>query len=170
MSEKNSLTVAASVVPYNSPECRECNYWNNPVRGPEQFVSFRWVYDVEEAKRIVKDGRTVFDCPAEKLGLFVAVGEHEGDLLRHYVSKQHALHVPMDEPVIMAYSPPIGEGPRFLMPIDGSHRIARAVLDGTAMMKAFVLSVEETDRILTCRGRKLPFQPPTKKARKKRSK
>ena len=85
---------------------------------------------------------------------------------RTSVSEIHIDHVPdsKDDPIIFAYSLRREGEKRTLVPIDGNHRIARAIKYSQPIVYAVVLSEEETDSILT------DNRTPPPKARKTRKK
>jgi len=126
------------------------------------------VYDVDKAREIVKDGRTVHELDTNAVAQWVSYtgNPRTFNLLATAVCEEHIDHVPdsKKDPVIFAYSlTPREEGKkRGLMPIDGNHRIARAVKHGQPTVYAVVLSEEETDRILT------DNRPPARKIRKRK--
>ena len=110
------------------------------------------VYDVDKAREIVKDGREIHEVPTIDVAEWVSYNLY-GKLFfgRNYVSETHIDHVldSSEDPVIFAYSLPREGEKRALMPIDGNHRIARAIKYSQPLVYAVVLSEEETDSILT---------------------
>jgi hypothetical protein len=155
MSKKNKLvTPEAAIVPHEN--CEQCNYWNNPERQGEEFhyAAGFIVYDVEKARGILA-GRTPEEVETSRLAGFVAYPKLQGtiEICKHYVNESHIDHVNPDEPIILACVPRPREGDedqsRPLLPIDGSHRIARAIKDGKELVKVVCLSEEESDEIIT---------------------
>lgn len=124
------------------------------------------VYDVDKAREMVKDGREIHEVPTINVAEWVSYNL-EGKCLvgRTSVSETHIDHVPdsQDDPVIFAYSLRREGEKRTLMPIDGNHRIARAIKYNQQFVYAVVLSEEETDSILT------DNRMPPRKARKKKT-
>src|SRR5574343_2430 len=104
--------------------CEQCAYWNCADRHPEQF-SVCWgkaVYHIDEAKKIVRDGREAYDCSIDKLKVFVNVNPGTIDLSKVSLDSYHMRHVPMDDPIILAYELKSREKthhPRQLIVIDG---------------------------------------------------
>ena len=111
------------------------------------------VYDVDKAREITKDGRKVYEVETSNVAGWVS---YTGDpktfnLLAARVCEQHIDHVPdsKEDPIIFAYSLRREGEERSLMPIDGHHRIARAIKYKQFFVYAFALSEDETDSILT---------------------
>lgn len=148
--------------------CTLCAFWEKPEgeRGSEEFVYCFGIakYDVEGAKKIITDSpRDVWEVPTAKLAGFVDYPEGSSSWGTH-VNAEHVGHVNMDVPIILAYTikpRDKDDAPRKLMPIDGSHRIARAVRDNIPIMKCHTLTEEETDKILI--DRRPPKRRPPKK-------
>lgn len=112
-------------------DCIRCDQgpWNTYRLGP-------WRFDLEEARRIVDDGRPTSP---------VAVDRGVPFGIRYY--EEHLPHVDMTDPVLVAF-------PRFEdgsvpgpMIIDGWHRIARAHQEGIETLEAYSLTPDETDQI-----------------------
>jgi hypothetical protein len=124
---------------------------------------------VDAARAMVKDGREVHEVPTTQLQEFIDYPQKPGvmQILKTHVDEQHVDHVDLNEPVILAFNPPDREDKttkRCYMPIDGNHRIAKAVKTGAATVKCVILSEEETDKILKDHSPRRPKKP---KARKK---
>ena len=121
-------------------------------------------YDVDKARQMVKDGREVHEVPTVNVAEWVSYNL-EGKLFfgRNHVHENHIDHVSdsLEDPVIFAYSFRYEEGQkRNLMPIDGNHRIAKAIKYKQPVVYAVILNEEETDSILT------DNRPPRRKTRK----
>jgi hypothetical protein len=167
---RKSKPAALTITPHEG--CDKCSWWVAKAAGerpPETFVyCFVYEYDVDKAREMTK-GREVHDVPTSQLAVFVDYPREEGkiNILRTYIDDKHIDHVDMNEPVILAFNPPDRDDPtakRAYMPIDGSHRIARAIKEGAATIKCVVLSEEETDKILKDHS---PRRPKKAKPRKK---
>lgn len=127
--------------------------------GPLEEV-FSWghglaVYDVDRAREMVRDGRKVWEVDTNTVAGWVS---YTGDtvkfnVLANAVRPEHIDHVTdsVNDPVIFAYAPkPREEGQkRAILPIDGNHRIARAIKYHQPVVYAVALTEEETDSILT---------------------
>lgn len=133
----------------------------------ERFSLGMAVYDVDKAREIVKDGRDIHEVPTTDVANWVSYNL-EGKMFfgRILVSETHIDHVPdsKDDPIIFAYSLRREGEKRNLVPIDGNHRIARAIKYSQPLVYAVVLSEEETDSILTDNR-----TPPRKVRKKKRT-
>lgn len=133
----------------------------------EAFRGGMAVYDVDKARDMVKDGREVHEVPTINVATWVSYNL-EGKMFfgRTLVCEGHIDHVPdsIDDPVIFAYSLRREGEKRTLVPIDGNHRIARAIKYSQPLVHAVVLSEEETDSILT------DHRMPPRKVRKTRKK
>ncbi len=125
------------------------------------------VYDVDKAREMAKDGRDIHEVPTIDIAGWVSYNL-EGKMFfgRTSVSEAHIDHVPdsKDDPIIFAHSLRREGEKRTLVPIDGNHRIARAIKYSQPFVYAVVLSEEETDSILT------DHRTPPPKARKTRKK
>lgn len=139
--------------------CEQCEWWKKPAkdRGPEVF-EFCWglaLYNIDKARRIMKrSGRAAVDGAVSNLAPHVAYPKTDTiDIVKIYVNDEHVDHVSLDEPVILAYDfkprPGDEKTTRSLIIIDGAHRIAKAVKLGLPSLKCFVLTEEETDKVLT---------------------
>jgi len=154
--------------------CEQCAWWakDPKVRGHEYFSS-GWglaVYDIDKAKEITKDGRPVYDCPVEKLKQFVdypPAADGSFSIMTYHLNLDHIDHVNMDEPIILAYGLKARsdekDQKRYLLLIDGTHRVAKAIKEGHAKVKTFILSEEETDQILA------DNRPPERQTKKKKA-
>lgn len=135
--------------------------------------SFRWfngvaVYDIDKARQIVADGREVFECDTHKLAGFVSYTGVPGtfNVLTTAIAEEHIDHVSdsKDDPIIIAsFLKPRADEPqvRSKMPIDGHHRIAKAIKYKQPLVYVVMLSEDETDQILT------DNRPPLRKKRRK---
>lgn len=135
----------------NDPNCEQCHWWKESPEG-EIFKYLFGVYDIDKAKKIVSDGREAYDAPISQLAQFIS-DPRTPKIITPFtvgVNIEHAKHVPMDKPIILAYSlaPRSKSHKRTMMPIDGHHRIARAILEGRKTLQVFLLTMEETDSIL----------------------
>lgn len=95
-------------------------------------------WDVFQARQLVTDGRKPNDWPLSYFSDWIHA---------IYVDIDHAIHMNRDEPIILAqYHDAKVEnlGGRYV-PIDGNHRIARAILEGETSIKAYCLSKQESD-------------------------
>lgn len=124
-------------------------------------------YNIDKAREMVKDGREIHEVPTINVADWVSYNL-EGKMFfgRILVSENHIDHVPdsKDDPVIFAHSLRREGEKRTLIPIDGNHRIARAIKYSHPVVHAVVLSEEETDSILT------DNRLPPRKVRKTRKK
>jgi hypothetical protein len=154
--------------------CDKCQWWLKPRkdRGGEYF-SHCWgliQYDVDAARLMGKDNREIHEVPIEKLAVFVDYPKKEGtiEILKISVDEKHVDHVNLDEPVILAFGMKArSDEPnkkRHLHPIDGTHRIAKAIKLGHKTVKCIILSEDETDMVMK------DYRPPEKKKAKSRKK
>ena len=158
MATKDSTSRNSSskgVVPHD--DCPLCNWWNAPKRsrGTEEFVYFAHYYVVDKAVRIIRKApRELFDVEVDQLAGFVNYPAQPAiDILntvRACIDERHVDHV-NDDPIILAHVPRDRNDPskpRPVLPIDGHHRIAKAIKNGIATLKAYVLTEAETDKIV----------------------
>lgn len=156
------------------PDCEICKaILAHQQDGKPLNERFEWlcgmvVYDVDAARKIVKDGREVYEVQTEKLAGFVSYTgiPNTFNALASYVNENHIDHVPdsKDDPVILAYShkPRTGDDwKRHYQPIDGSHRISRAIKYKHPVIYVVCLTEEETDGLLTDR------RPPQRRRKSK---
>ena len=118
----------------NCPHC---------VSGAETYGYLKraWVFDVDEARKIVSDGRQ----PAE-----LETGDVEYLVNDSRIHEQHIDHVNTKYPGILAHlSGPGSNGAieHGHVLIDGNHRAARCLRDNIPF-SAYLLSEEESERIL----------------------
>lgn len=151
----------------NCPNCKpmlESQSDGKPLN--ETFNFGMAVYDVDKAREMVKDRRDIHEVPTTDVANWVSYNL-EGKMFfgRILVCEGHIDHVPdsKDDPIIFAYSLRREGEKRTLVPIDGNHRIARAIKYSQPLVYAVVLSEEETDGILT------DNRTPPPKARKKKT-
>jgi len=122
-------------------------------------------YDITKAEKFVK-AEDIGEIPIEKLSPLVDYPRNPqdimGDMTKVPVCIEHLDHIDMTKPIILAYRPKdFEEGKRKILVVDGHHRIARAIRDGLKSLQAYLLSEEETDKILT------DNRPKKRKRRKK---
>lgn len=123
-----------SAIPETCPHC---------VSGEETYGYLKraWVYDVDEARKIVSDGREPVEMDAADVAYCV-------DNSR--IHEQHIDHVDVRWPGILAHlwgpgrDGSIQEGHLL---IDGNHRAARCLRDQVPF-RAYVLTEMESERIL----------------------
>lgn len=127
------------------------------------------VYDIDKAREFVKDGRQVHEFPTEQLDGFVDYSDDPTRFkaLTTCTNWDHIDHVSdsKDDPIIVALSlkpRTKDESKRFHLPIDGHHRIAKAIKHKQPIVYGVVLTEEETDQILT------DNRGPAKRTRKKK--
>lgn len=156
------------------PDCPHCKPILEHRSGEPLEEIFSWghgmvVYDVDKAREIVKDGRQVHEVETSLVAQWVSYTGVPGtfNVLATGVNEDHIDHVldSKEDPIIFAYSIRWKEEQkRALIPIDGNHRIAKAIKYSQPFVYAVMLSEEETDGILT------DNRPPPPKARKTRKK
>jgi hypothetical protein len=121
-------------------ECRRCAYKD----GDETFQLLHLEWDIEEAKRLVEAK------PHEVRPLRIA--DLDGLLRWIAVDREHATHVPTDQPVIVAIVPKMAaDGGDAIIPIDGWHRIARAGMEGRETVPAVMLTRAESIKVMVDR-------------------
>jgi hypothetical protein len=111
--------------------CRKCQL--SRLGGREVYSLEGYSWDVSLARRLVADGRSSYMVPDGVLVRLLAV---------NCTYPEHLTHVDLGAPGVIA---------RFaghLLLLDGSHRARRSREEGKAF-KAYILSVEESDRCLT---------------------
>jgi hypothetical protein len=133
-------------------DCPHC------VGGEETYGYLKraWVYDVDQARRIVSDGREAVEIDTDDVDYFV-------DNSR--IHEQHLDHVNPIYPGILAHL--WGQGPDGTMQhghllIDGNHRAARCLRDKLTF-KVYVLTEDESEQILLrgmCRDGQLRDKAP----------
>jgi hypothetical protein len=113
------------------------------VNGTETYGYLKraWVYDVDEARRIVSDGRQPTELETSDVAYLVNDSR---------IHEQHIDHVNTKYPGIIAHL--WGPGSDGTMEhghllIDGNHRAARCLRDHIPF-RAYVLTEEESERIL----------------------
>lgn len=118
----------------NCPHC---------VGGPETYGYLKqaWVYDVDEARKIVSDGRQPSELETSDVTYLVNDSR---------IYEQHLDHVNTKYPGILAHL--WGPGSTGAIEhghvlIDGNHRAARCLRDNVPF-RAYLLSEDESERIL----------------------
>lgn len=154
--------------PVGSTQCEKCKWWQTPEkdRGYEEFVYWLCIYDINKARRMLKDTtREVHELPTEQLAAYVNYpASMMIDLVKATIDENHIDHVD-DTPIILAWTPkPRGDDnpKRLALPIDGHHRIAKAIKHNQPTVKCYLLTEEETDSIITDR------RPPLRKTKAKK--
>lgn len=112
--------------------------WDTETEEFFQFVCRAW--DVREAKKLIasKKARPIHTIPVADLkGL---VGEPDKLSLAIRVDWEAAKTADVTIPIILAQD-------AACIPIDGYHRIARAILDGLTELPAVVLTKAETKKV-----------------------
>jgi len=139
----------------NCPICKPMLEHLSDGEPLEEF--FSWgnglaVYDIDKAREMTKDGRAVHEIETSRVAQWVSYTGVPGtfNILATSVHEQHIDHVPdsKDDPIIFAHSLRHEGQKRGFMPIDGNHRIAKAIKYKQPFVYAVALSEEETDRIL----------------------
>lgn len=137
-------------------DCVRCTSVTDPLSAGEpvgeKFTFFGMgTFNIDKARQLVADGRPVREVPTAKLAEFTSYTGIPGKerILAAHVDEEHIDHVPdsKDDPVILAWSPKIRNKPRLCLPIDGHHRIARAVKHNQPTVYVVVLTEKETDKI-----------------------
>ncbi len=126
------------------------------VKDEEVFVYFAHHYNINKALRIIrKTSHELYDVEVSKLAGFVDYPPEPMidilNTLKAAISEEHIDHV-NDDPIILAHVPKDPKDktkPRPVFPIDGHHRIAKAIKNGVETLKCYVLNEAETDKILT---------------------
>lgn len=143
--------------------CKKCQSIINSVKNNKPFEEcFTWLgivsYDIDKAKKIISDERPVFQLSTNDLQGFQSYTGVPGrfNAMSTDVDENHIDHVSdsIDDPIILAYSlKPFptrkNKSKRFRMPVDGHHRIAKAVKYNQPFVYGFLLSEEESDSIIT---------------------
>ena len=96
------------------------------------FGRYRW--DIDAALAIVADGRPSFAVPVDQLARVLG-------LMR--IDREHVETTDVSRPILLAPLP----GTTSVLPIDGWHRIARAVQLDLAELQAYVLTEAESDAV-----------------------
>ena len=153
-------------------KCPHCEWWKREDR-PHETFRFGWgafEWDVDKAKEIVA-GRepqetdianvaNAVDYPVEK----TEDGVEHWRIDRVHVLEEHVDHVDPDEPIILGWYPAEMETKGNVV-LDGHHRIARNIKDGTGRIFYHLLTQEESDSICTSH---LPPKPKRRKRHAKR--
>ena len=154
------------------PNCLTCQailksqQENSPLKEHFGWIRNLAVYDIDKARQFVKQpGRIVYDMATEQLAPFQSYTGIAGTfrVLTTSVDERHIDHVPdsKDDPIIVGQTlKPRNseESPRANMPIDGHHRIAKAVKHNHPLVYFYFLTEEETDQILTDNRDPLPIK------------
>lgn len=128
----------------------------------EMFDFMDVSYDINAAKRLLKEkqaaGKLEIEMtPLAPLAEFVPIpGKFQA--FKNFVNwskiEETPDHFDLSIPVILAYTPGSlkrGAKHKVVMPVDGNHRIAKAVLDGATEIPVVVLSPKETKQIIIYR-------------------
>lgn len=105
------------------------------------YMNGHYVFDVDKAREIVKDGRETFELDPADVRFSVETSE---------IDERHLPHVNMSIPGIMGHVwLPVADGEVWHghVLIDGNHRAARALKEGIPF-EIFVLSEEESRSVL----------------------
>ena len=150
------------------PNCQICKAVldsqkdGQPLNEKYNYFGSMAIYDIDAAKKIVADGRYCFHCETERLANFVSYTGEENKIraLATFVCGTHIDHVSdsEDDPIILGWGlkPRKGETySRGQMPIDGHHRIARAIKYKQPFVYLYVLSQEENDSIIDRKSTRL---------------
>jgi hypothetical protein len=122
-------------------ECKRCRQ-----RGPEtyRYIGKLFVYDVDAAWRLVKDGREPVELERESVEWSV----HTSD-----IDDEHVGHVDASIPGLIAHLQMLsedGEPVKAHRLIDGHHRAARCLREERPFF-AYLLTEEESEQILLSR-------------------
>lgn len=141
------------------PACPECAHWGNKKRRAETF-ELGWgaiIFNIDRAKRLIGELGLVpqsIDVASLRSCVTWPKPPDVNDAGRRVIRLQwarinydHVPHVDATIPIILATFELDGTGPR-LAPIDGHHRIARAMRDGLDTLPAFILDEQATRRIM----------------------
>jgi hypothetical protein len=99
----------------------------------EGFSFGAWSWSITAARRII-GARAIQPIPITQYGPLIALGAIE-------ISRTYAARVSLDEPLIAIHTP------GGVFPIDGWHRIARALTEGIRQLPARILSEAEAASI-----------------------
>lgn len=115
--------------------------WDTDMDETFQLVSRSW--DVREAKKIIasKRARKVYPIPVASLKALVGTPDTLSLCVR--VDWEVAKIVDVSVPLILVQDQDLDT----CVPIDGYHRIARAVLDGLTELPAVVLTKAESKKV-----------------------
>lgn len=132
--------------------CRVCK-----LHGSEtfNFLKRSFVFDVDKARKITQDGRRPVEVDRDDV-------LHAVDTARIYI--EHVPHVRLEHPGIIARMRVTGADGSTMegdLLIDGHHRAAKCLQTGVPY-RAYLLTVEETDRVL----KKRPDRSSSKKSAK----
>ena len=142
------------------PSCPLCAYWEKPNRRGERF-QLGWgaiTFNIDRARKLIDElGLIPQPIETEQLRSFVTwpkppeVNE-AGQQVNHIprwasINYEHVAHVDRTVPIIIATFELDGTG-RHHGPIDGHHRIARALRDGQLEIPAFILDEQRTKKIM----------------------
>jgi len=119
------------------PNCRHCRTGEETY----SYLKERFVFDVDEARQIVLDGREPVEIDEESL---------QKDLKSTRIYRDHLLHVDVQYPGIIAhvfFPMPDGTDAHGHALIDGNHRAARCRELGRPFY-AYLLTEEESRQIL----------------------
>lgn len=131
------VNVVQDVAGKKTSGCPHC------VGGPESYgyLKSAWLYDVDEARRIVSDGRMPVDMDIDDVDYCVQNSR---------IYTQHLDHVNTIHPGILAHlwgRSPQGAIEHGHLLIDGNHRAARCLRDRLPF-QAYLLTEEESEQIL----------------------
>jgi hypothetical protein len=126
----------------DKPSNGSCPCGREP-RGPETFwyLNHLYLYDVDRAGAIVRDGRAAVELTVDSVRQCVAEA---------HLNEMHVGHVDPSVPGIVAIFRCVtedGESLRTQVLIDGHHRAARCLQLGVPF-RAHLLSAEESERVL----------------------
>lgn len=141
--------------------CPECTYWEK-VNRPTEWFSFGWgtiKFNITRALKIIDELRLVPESvdieyvrpfviwPKPPEAAQTARSFSPINLMTRRLNYDHVAHVDPTAPIIMATFEIDDSGPQ-ISPIDGHHRIARALQDGRTEIPAYVLNVSMTKKIM----------------------
>lgn len=108
----------------------------------EAFTLLAWQWDVAAARTIL-DGRPVTEVDVRDAPvMFIGIDE------------AHWPTVDLTDPIIVGWTPATSTGERSPLPLDGWHRIRKALEQGRSHLPARVLTPEESDACLISRPRR----------------
>lgn len=131
--------------------CKHCDYYLKNTNKEVFVFCFYHEYNIDQAKQIV-NGRKPIVVKIDNLRQHVDYPRKDENKLFSLacsVDEEHIDHVP-DIPIIMAYTPAgvLMNNQRCIFPIDGHHRIAKNIKKKRKTIRAYVLTIKETDSIL----------------------
>jgi hypothetical protein len=151
--------------------CKSCKFWQDPNRGHESFNLLMYSWNIDEAKKILAARpRESVEVPlASVRGLIDYPPKPDGaSIMSVWVDTDHVSHVDTTIPGIMGYLPIsvplVGKtndaSNRHRWPIDGYHRIARAIDLGLTTVPMLMLTAEESDWICRELGQRVSEKNP----------